>query len=56
VDMLILRDYILGTKALSDEQLIAADVDGKNGITMADMLQFRNAMLDAYKISQEIVT
>lgn len=56
VDMLILRDYILGTKKLSDEQLIAADVDGKNGITMADMLQFRNAMLDAYEISQEIVT
>lgn len=53
VDLLYLRNHILGTAQLTKAQELAADIDGTDGIKMVDLLKLRNHILQLYTISQE---
>lgn len=53
LDLLYLRDYLLGNKTLRYSYLKAADVDGNGKVDALDLLKLRDAILGIYTISQK---
>ncbi len=53
LDLLYLRDYLLGKKSFNSVLRRAADVDGNSKTDSLDLLKLRDANLGIYKISQK---
>ena len=48
IDLLLIREHILGMISLEGEQLLAADLSGDNGVTTLDLVLMGKALLENY--------
>ncbi len=53
LDLLYLRDYLLGIRGLNNVYTRAADVDASGNVDTLDLLKLRDALLGTYTINQE---